>query len=281
MKKIEKNTTHNFLHDLSKKSDVISSEITSFFKRNFSIILILFAVALAAYGFELFNLNLTIDEELASLNRGMDVWQIGSGRWGKYFLANALLPLSTIPFVPLCIALIFQIGAILLMMNVFEIKGKKEQIIVGTIGISYSGMAFIYNFSTANYLVGIGIFCVALSLFIYAKDFKARNYISIIPSVIAISIYQPLIPALISVYLLYIIYFWNKSGFQRLLELKNIIIINVFSVIIYFLVTKLLITLYGITISGYVTHFFDMMCQRFSATDEEIKSFVCKQSMEE
>ncbi len=258
MKKQAYNTISVFYKNLSEKNDEILSGIKVYFKRNQSIILILLVIALATYGFELFNLNITIDEEFTSLGRSTSMWEISIGRWGKYLLADILFPLSTIPFVPLFVTLLFHLGAILIIFDIFCICDKQEKFIIGGIGMSYPGMVFINTFSTANYLVGIGLFCVILSLYIYSKNMGAKKYLALIPMCFAISIYQPLITVLISIYLLFIINSWNKVDFKRITEIRNIIIMILLAIIFYLLISKLFLFLYGMTSSGYVEQFFDI-----------------------
>ena len=240
------------------KNDEIIGKIKDYLKDNLQIILITVVVALAAYGFELFNLNLTIDEELASMLSSAPIERLEKGRWGMYFLNQFMFPFTVIPFVPLFVALIFHIGAILLIIESLEVKGIFERTVICAIGISWPGMVYIYSFSNVNYGVGIGLFCIALSLFIFVKNVDNGKLWAVIPAVFAISIYQPFIPALIAVYLLYIICSWDKTDFERLKILTNISIVILLAGILYYLIQKLLLVLYKASSSSYVSNYFDI-----------------------
>jgi hypothetical protein len=70
------------------------------------LVALLSAVAVAAHGFELFNFNLTIDEEIHAFSSQAYTW-IAQGRWGMFLLNALLIPHPIIPFVPLFVALVF------------------------------------------------------------------------------------------------------------------------------------------------------------------------------
>ena len=64
----------------------------AFFKNNLVTICVLALIALTVYGYELFNINLTIDEELLGLRTEISPGFITSGRWGGFVLTKLLLP---------------------------------------------------------------------------------------------------------------------------------------------------------------------------------------------
>lgn len=252
--KMIKDTIQKF----STKNNQVITKLKKYLQDKSFIILIIVLVALTAYGFELFNLNLTIDEENASIQSTANTWRLESGRWGGYLLNKLLFPLQVIPFVPLFVALLFQIVSILLMLDVFGIEEKLDQIIVGIIGISYPGMVFIYNFSTANYAAGFGLFCVVLCLFIYVKNSGIKKLWSVIPAVLAVSIYEPFIPALVSVFLLYEIYLWDRENITHWQTIKIGTIIILLSVFLNYILQKILLFVYGVSQSGYTSSYFNI-----------------------
>jgi hypothetical protein len=246
------------LYKLVEKNDEIISKTYSYLKDNWLIIILMIAIALAGYGFELFNLNLTIDEEIASIQSSPSIWRIATGRWGMYYLNKLLFPFSVIPFVPLIITLIFHIGAILLIMESQDVRGSLERMVIGSLGISWPGMAYIYSFSTTNYGIGIGLFCVALSMFLFVKNNGKRKFWAVIPAAFAISIYEPLLPALMSVYLIYLISCWDRSDFKRYQTIFYTLIMIVIAAILYFAVQNMLQIVYGVMRSDYVENYFDI-----------------------
>lgn len=250
----------------SQKISNLYIKVNAYLTENRFLLLVILLVMTATYGFELVNLNLTIDEEIAAIQSAASVWRIENGRWGMFLLNKILFPFSVIPFVPLFVTLLFQIAAILLLLECLGIVGKFEQLIIGVVGLSYPGMAYMYTFSTTNYGVGIGLFCITLSLYIYRKGIGVRKFLSMIPAIFAVSIYQPLIPALISIYFLYVIYCWETTTFKRIKELRDISIVMIFSLLLYFVIQKLFLRAYGLVASSYmIDHFnFDYIRENVS-----------------
>jgi hypothetical protein len=100
--------------------------------REHSLLVALFSiVAIAAYGFELFNLNLTIDEELHAFWSQANAW-IAQGRWGMFLLNRFLIPYPIVPFVPLFVALVFHVAAVLILLCAWGVESKLQEVAVGT-----------------------------------------------------------------------------------------------------------------------------------------------------
>jgi len=106
--------------------------LSDYLKEHGLLVALLSGVAIAAYGFELFNLNLTIDEELHGFTSHDTMW-IAQGRWGMFLLNRLLIPYPTIPFVPLFVALVFHVAAVLILLEVWGVASKLQQVAVGSI----------------------------------------------------------------------------------------------------------------------------------------------------
>ena len=89
--------------------DALRTKLFACFTENVHVIYFLMFVTICAYGFELFNFNLTIDEEIHATRIAPALAWITQGRWGTYVLNKFLLPYTVIPFVPLFTALLFHI----------------------------------------------------------------------------------------------------------------------------------------------------------------------------
>lgn len=228
-----------------------------YFQENKYIIVFISLVALCAYGFELFALNLTIDEEIAARLSGPNPGWIAQGRWGMYLLNKLILPYTVIPFVPLFLALVFHIAAILLIFVSLEINDKFDMLIIGSLGIAYPGMAYVYTFSTLNFGIGIGLFCVSLSLYIFIKNSNPRRFLAVIPAAFGVSIYQGLIPALFAVYLLYIIKVWLLPNTKKIRTLLQVVAVCVTAILLYYFIGKTVNVILHIPASSYVDSFFD------------------------
>lgn len=243
---------------VTAKLDLYVCRMHNYLIQNLVLVMVFISIAIAAYGFELFNLNLTIDEEVHAFSSQADRW-IEQGRWGMYLLNRFLLPQSIIPFVPLFIALTFHIVAILLLLSSWRVESNLENLMVGAVGIAYPGMAYMYTFSTINYGIGIGLFFVALSLSVYVRAQGAHKFYAVFPAAVAIAIYQGFAVALAVAFLVLFISTEIQSDRRNLdtRSLLTIAIIGLVSGAIYLLVQKLFLWSTATKI-GYVDTFFDI-----------------------
>ncbi len=138
-------------------------------------------IALAAYGYELFNINLTIDEELAALRTEINPGFIPSGRWGLFVLTKLLLPKQVIPFVPLALTLLFHLLSLLLLLDCLGVRNQADKIFITALAILWSGLVFIYSFSPINFSIGFGFLCISLSLYLLLKGKGAGKLWAAIP----------------------------------------------------------------------------------------------------
>lgn len=196
-----------------------------YLKKNGTVILILAIIIIAAYGFDLFNLNLTIDEEIHSFYNPPETW-IRQGRWAIFLMRKLMLPYTTVPFMPLFIGLCFHLAGMLILGEVWGLKRSWHKVLVGAIGIICPVVATMYTFSIMNFAIGAGYFCVALSLLIFARANRGWKYLAILPGMFGIAVYQAFLPTLLVVYLVYLVvqgFFENaalvKKTFQMLVVL--------------------------------------------------------------
>ncbi len=250
-----------YFNELSVHIDQIVSDLHIYLIGNVNLIFVLVVIVLAAYGFELFNLNLTIDEEVYATYSSPTTDWISQGRWGMYLLNKFLFPRTVIPFVPLFVALIFHIGAILLLLNSWRVKSRLEQTIVGTVGITFPVMAYMYTFSTLNFGIGIGFFLVALSLFVYSKNSGLQKFLAAIPAAFAISIYQGFVPALISVFLVYIISAEIRTGQVAVKNLIALLCVFVLAILAYYTMQKIFVVS-TVAETTYTAQYFDVIYLR-------------------
>lgn len=246
------------MQTLTKKIDAFACRIQSYLNQNVFLVTALVSVMIAAYGFELFNLNLTIDEEMHAFSSQLGRW-IEEGRWGMYLLNRFLLPQPVIPFVPLFTALTFHFLAILLFLNSWEIESKLDNFMIGTIGVAYPGIAYMYTFSTINFGIGIGLFFIALAIYVFSKSQGFYKYFSIFPAAIAISIYQGFSVALAAAFLVTFISEEIKGNIQKIkvLNFLRIFLIGVVSAAIYYVIQKIFLLVTSTKI-GYVGGYFDI-----------------------
>jgi len=242
---------------MADRIDAYVSEVRSYLKENAALVAVLASLAVAAYGFELFNLNLTIDEEVqAFLPYGRHY--ISHGRWGLFLLNKFLLPFPIIPFVPLFIALVFHIGAILMLLRCWEVEAKPDRLVAGALSVAYPGMAYFYMFSISNFAIGIGLFCSALSLLLFTSFRGRSRFLSVIPAVLALSIYQAFAVVLAAVFLVGIMSSVLRNG-RRDLDVRNmfeIVIVGGVAFAVYYLINRVFLSVSGIEMT-YVDQIFD------------------------
>jgi len=255
------------LATLARRFDTSLANVHEYLKENANLIFALAAVALCAYGFELFQLNLTVDEELHAEYLGPTLGWVSQGRWGMYLLNKFILPYTVIPFTPLFIALIFHIAAVLLMLEGWKITSKLERFIVGAICVAFPTMAYMYTFSTISYGIGIGLFCSALSLFFYARNSGWKRYLTILPASFAIAIYQGFLPVLAALFLVYMIRTQIHSEKPILFDIIAIASILIISLFIYYAIQNLIFIIGVVPELAYVSDFIDVgFLQRYFST---------------
>jgi len=241
------------------KIDLTFSRFRNYINKNSIVIFALAFAALCTYGFELFNFNITIDEEIHASYPGIVSDWVPMGRWGMYLLNRLLFPHTTvIPFVPLFFGLVFHVGAILLMLSAWNVKLIKDQILVGFIGITFPTMAYMYSFSIINYGIGFGYFCIGLSLFVYAKNNNRARFVSILPAALAIAIYPGFIPALVSAFLIFLINKWiGKKNISKdeIFDVSGIII---GAIILYFIIHKSINLIVTVPLTYNVSQYFNI-----------------------
>lgn len=247
----------NINPEISKYLDTALSKFVLYIKDNLQLICILVILAISAYGFELFNFNLTVDEEIHSTYSGPLLAWIEQGRWGIYLLNALVMPKTIIPFVPLFVTLLFQMGAILLLLNVFGVKSKLEQVVVGAIYMTFPIMAYVYTFSTFNYAIGIGLFFISLGMYLFVRQ-GWKRWFSILPIAFALSIYQGFLPVILGAFLMYLLIMLIRARFFRIKEVAIFIGILLAAYIVYDLVLQLLLFLLHIKVDPYIAGQFDL-----------------------
>ncbi|MDD2522754.1 MAG: glucosyltransferase domain-containing protein [Anaerolineaceae bacterium] len=233
------------------------SRIKSYLQDNALLFLFLILIIVTAYGFELFNVNLTIDEEFAATRETANSGFITSGRWGLHILTKLLLPKQVIPFIPLALTLCFQTAGMLLLLESLEIRRQIDRILVIAFGLTWPGLAYLYSFSFVNFAVGFGILCISLGLFILVRAQKRLRLLAAIPIAFVFSIYQPLLQPLVMVFLLFVLYKWQKEQKDLSRFMFSALLVTGIGYLLYLGVQQLFLLAYQTEMSNYVSHYFD------------------------
>jgi hypothetical protein len=101
------------------------------------------------------------------------------------------------------------------------VESKLQEAAVGCIAVSFPTMAYLYTFSTLNYGIGIGLFLVALSVFLFTRLSGRRQFLAAIPGTLSISIYQGLFVALVCLYLIQFLRVELQSN-NRTIDVRNL-----------------------------------------------------------
>jgi hypothetical protein len=158
----------------------------------------LLIVVLFAHGYEIFNLHLTIDEEL-HLDTGRraiaELW-IAQGRWGMG-IVTTLIPSSVVPVVSpgLGVGLL----ALSLWLTVERAFGADRCASVCAVSVAITLPVLPFTMSFATFAHGIGFACLAASgfiLLIRRANHAVHFTTAALLAAFAISVYQPMIFAL-------------------------------------------------------------------------------------
>jgi len=233
-----------------------TGQIKAYLKDNSLLILFFFVLILAAYGFELFNVNLTIDEELAAVRTGVNPGFISSGRWGLLLLTKLFLTKQVIPFIPLVLTLCFQFAGILLLLDCLNIKRRSDRFLISSLGLTWPGLAYLYSFSFVNFAVGFGFFCISLSLLILVRTTKGYKFLASIPIALVFSIYQPLVQPLAMAILLNLLYNWQKEQKNLFRYLFSAIAMMALGYMLYYGIQQIFFLAYQTEASNYISHYF-------------------------
>jgi hypothetical protein len=231
----------------------LADQLKTYLKKNGTVILILAIIIIAAYGFDLFNLNLTIDEEVHSFYNPPETW-IRQGRWAIYLMRKLMLPFTTVPFIPLFIGLCFHLAGMLILVEVWGLKRGWQKVLVGAIGIICPVVATMYTFSIMNFAIGAGYFSVALSLLIFARANKGWKYLAILPGMFGIAVYQGFLPTLLVAYLGYLVLQSLEAKEHLLIDFLQILLIQAGSVLGYWGVQQLFLISDEAFISNYISN---------------------------
>ncbi len=219
--------------------------ISTFITKNSGIIIFCIFLGILAFGYELFNFTLSIDEVGATWSKFSDLsklW-VQQGRWSNFFLFNLFLRESLIPFIPTLVAVVFLIISCLIFMEILE-GDKISKVIFCCIFITFPSNAFFMEFNT-NFGISIGIASVATSflLFKYYIENNKKSFLilSIVMAAFGIGVYQSIISIWFCIMFLYILsIICNNENKFIYNELKKITIIGSFVLTFSFLLYKLI-----------------------------------------
>lgn len=237
--------------------EALAARGQAYLRENGGVIGVLAGVVLAAYGFELFNLHLTIDEEFHADRDGPALEWIWQGRWGMYLLNALLLPSTVVPFVPLFVALASSLAAVLLMLDGWRIGGRLERGVAGAVALTFPGLAFGYSFAPLNFGLGIGWCCASASLLVWERARGWTRAGAIVPAALALAVHQAFLPVLVCLFLVSALAAAVRDGTGAGRRLLPLVAVIPPAIILYAAGQGLAMAVSGLTRLEYIGQFID------------------------
>lgn len=151
---------------------------------------ILAAVVFLSYGYEIFNFNLTIDEEIHAINSGKWNEWIAQGRWGMALLNYVLLPNPIIPVVSMFLGVVGTVlGVMFFIKDSFNVN-QQAALGITALAITTPTLAFTFTFSTLAYGVGCAFLAISISNSLIYRQAWRGVLLACFLAAFAISIYQ-------------------------------------------------------------------------------------------
>ena len=159
---------------------------------NNSLVALALATGIASFGFDLFNFPISIDEELHAEKDEAETAWISFGRWGLYLLNAGLLPYTIVPVVPLALAWIAMGYALKIIAELWSAR-RTDFLFAAPFLICFPTVFYMLSFNNVNFSIGIGIFLVSASTFLWLKGNRIDRTIAVALLGMSIGIYQAML----------------------------------------------------------------------------------------
>lgn len=254
--------------------DKLEKLTVEYVRENSSLIILAFLITCAAFGYELFNFSLSIDEELKSFDSGGLDW-IRAQRWGTFLLLKLFMPESLIPFYPTLVSLVFLITSGFLLFLIIE-GDKISKIIFLLLFLTFPSTAYYMEFNTFNFAVSAGLASVLSGVFFLKRFIETNSYryvfLSVIFTTFSMSIYQSMLSAWICVFFLYLLHKTLNGKITGKIARDFVVAVSVisFSLISYKVIAFLFMKFYKLTESNYLERFVGWTRNGYSQTIDTI-----------
>ncbi|RYZ88730.1 MAG: hypothetical protein EOP04_08640 [Proteobacteria bacterium] len=231
-------------------------DIELFFAKNGKVLVWLAALLLVPYGFELFNLNLTIDDESWATGPGAYVWLL-EGRWMQFLLTKLLFPFVVVPVVPFVVAIASTTIATVSILRNFRVVENWQLIVLSFLVVSFPSLTHTLGFDSLKFGIGIGYLILALALSLFKR--KGRSLLtSGVLIGLAISIYQSMAMAAVTILLIYLMVEAvnrksdNKAVFR---QISLVFVVMAIAIMVHIVGKKLLGIILGTPTNMYLQQF--------------------------
>lgn len=204
-------------------------------------------VAVFAYGYELFNFSLSIDEEMVSFaDRSFWKSYIGIGRWGTYLLNQLFLSYSLLPYLPFLIGIVcVALSAVFMTVNMPGTLSAK--MVFTTVFITTPAHAYYLTFNTAAPFFGLAMLLTVIGFVGLTRALDQNNrilYILSIPFLVfSLAVYQAFVAffiTLIIFHLLYCLLNVPEFTFKKLIRRTATLLLFLLIALIIYKLTDLL-----------------------------------------
>ena len=222
---------------------------------NRTVLLSSFLFGFLAHGFTFTNKLLNHDEVYALFAKGTTV---GLGRFGLG-LMDLIFPNYSMPWIYgiICVALL-AVSAVLLV-NLFEIRGKLSQILFSGILLTFPSLTgtFGYMFASSSYALSFLLACAGVWLFTGKGLWKKGLALCLM--IASLSIYQSYISLAAGLFVLYLfrgLLLGEKPGKILIQGIADVAFL-VLSLGLYFIAAKLVMIITGVSFGEYATNSMD------------------------
>ncbi|MDF9866680.1 hypothetical protein OKW22_000233 [Bacilli bacterium PM5-3] len=215
--------------------------------------LILFGIVISIIAHGMILNNFLINEDsLDRLSNGSTFRMIRSGRWASFIITDYILRGNYIPFFNNSFSIAFLVASGVIITDVFELKHKMARIFTVS---AYSllpliSIMFGYAYDILNYSFALLLIVVGVTIIIKFKKVVSKLFACVLIA-FSIGIYQSFISIasafLLSYYLLQII----KGKKINAKEVIINIIYLILSLVLYYIILKVLLTITGLSLTGY------------------------------
>lgn len=185
---------------------IFMDRLLAYFEREKYFLFFCLAVTIVAFGFEIFNVSISIDEEVASVvDQPMKAW-LSMDRWGMYLLNAVFHPGPPLPFFHFTMGLIANLVAFLIVTHIWDFSYRAVKFIAAIPALSYPSLSFTltFNQSQYGYFVGLVLAVLAVYAFIRVKSPVLRYLLVVGMLMVSISIYQSTVLAAPVVFCIYL-----------------------------------------------------------------------------
>ncbi len=125
----------------------------------------LLLLACISHAYDLFNFTLSIDDEFHAQTAGAKLAWAEQSRWGMYLANFLVLPDTTMPFVPMLVAVVMTALSVHFVVRLFSAERGGADYVAAPLLITCPTLYYVFSFETLGYGIGVGFFLGALGVY--------------------------------------------------------------------------------------------------------------------